>query len=313
MSLCIVYLASPREFRVRGELRLTMLQSSLTHTRRYFPDTDIYIFHEDYTEEDKAALPSVTEWIQVDFRGLESRRTPSLTAPYGYLMMCRFFSGVFQTYPQLQRYTHVMRLDDDSFFLPPGPVMTPQMFDYDYIYRSVFCEARDQQSLYTFTMSFLKRHLGPNVQLRLPRILAQLRSLGVLRDDKYTGLAPYNNFHIASLRLWTHPIVQEYFREIESVNGILGHGWLDANIHAMVIFVLAEVIPIRQVLWTSFGYRHNLHVVAPGGIEALINPSLSFFPKPFGSTPDPPHLRGEPGTAQQDASQSTPHTPDGIP
>lgn len=276
MSLCIVYLASPRHFRVGAETRLTMLRSSLTYTRHCFPTTDIYVFHEDYTEEDKASLPGVTAFLPVDFRGMESVYTPTLAAPYGYLMMCRFFCGGLQSHPALQSYTHIMRLDDDSFFLPPYPALTPELFAYDYIYRSVFWEPRDQQSLFDFTVAFLERQLGPvRFLLRKRALFARLQERGILRGERYTGFAPYNNFHIASRRLWTHPLVQSYLREIEARQGILREGWLDANIHAMILYVLA---PFHEFLWTSFGYRHNLHVSELGGPYCIYDGSLSFFP-----------------------------------
>lgn len=279
MSLCIVYLASPRAFRIGDHLRFTMLQSSLAVTRQCFPTTDVYIFHEDFTEEDKVGLPGVKEFLQVDFRGYESQKNPALTASYGYLMMCRFFSGVFQTYPFLQRYTHVMRLDDDSFFQPPVPVVTSEIFSYDYTYRSLFWETRDQQSLYEFTLQFLKRQLGlSRFQLRFPALVARLRTQNFLRDGRYTGVAPYNNFHIASVRLWSHPIVRAYFGEIEARQGILREGWLDANIHAMVLYVLSECLPLRIFHWSSFGYRHNKHVSELGTQRSIFQPELPWFP-----------------------------------
>jgi hypothetical protein len=279
MSLCIVYLASPREARVGTELRLTMLRSSIQHTRRCFPTTDLYVFHEEYTEEDKASLPGVTAFLPVDFRGHEARWTGR--APYGYLMMCRFFSGIVQSHPQIQRYTHMMRLDDDSFFLPPDLTFTPELLQSDYILRSTFVEARDQQPLLTFTLRFLERHLGlPQYQLRLPRLLARLTRLGVLRNGAYSGKAPYNNFHIASLRMWSHPVVRAYLEALEEANGILGHGWMDANVHAMIIYVLAEVVPLRVTEMTTFGYRHNVHVSRLGSTEPVLDASLPFFPPP---------------------------------
>ena len=53
MSFCIVYLASPREFRINPTTtRTEVLRVSYHITREHFPTTDVYIFHEDYTEED---------------------------------------------------------------------------------------------------------------------------------------------------------------------------------------------------------------------------------------------------------------------
>lgn len=276
--LCIVYLASPRAAQiVGGQLRIEMLRASIQYTRHCFPETDILVFHEDYTDDDKASLPGVTEFIPIDFRGQEHRWAGG--KPYGYLMMCRFFCGVLQSMPQLQRYTHYMRLDDDSFFQPPYPSLTPELTQSDYVLRSTFLEARDQRTLYAFTLRFLEHRLGfAQFRLRYPALVARLTSLGVLRNGQYTGFAPYNNFHIASLRLWSHPVVRAYCAALDSVNGFLGQGWMDANVHAMIVYVLSELIPLRVETLTSFGYRHNLHVSALHSTEPIIDPSLSFFP-----------------------------------
>ncbi len=263
MSFCIIYLASPRNFHIYDDpaqaSRLELIQQSLNITQKLFPTTDIFLFHEDYTEEEFKTLPGIKEFIQVDFSGFESFRNPTLRRPYGYLMMCRFFSGVVQSYPQLQNYSHYMRLDDDSFFLEPylNETNVKDLLKHDYVYRSSFGDLQDQTSLYEFTLSFLKKE---GYEHTIPTLEKELHKKYFLKNGKYTGLAPYNNFHIASQRLWQNPLIQRFLQSVEEEKGILRYGWMDANIHAMIIYILTLYcgMKIHHVGW--FGYRHNRHV-----------------------------------------------------
>lgn len=273
MRWCIVYLASPRSFG-----RHEVLKASLRIAKKCFPTTDIYVFHEDYTDQDLADLPPIKEAIQVDFSGHDDVYNPATGRRKGYLMMCRFFCGVLQSYPQLQSYSHYMRLDDDSFFLDPYPTETQiqRMLQQDYTFRSLFLEGVSHQSLYDFTMGFLHRN-GVGF-IKMNNIKTTLVREGVLRDGKYSGLAPYNNFHMSSLRMWKHPLVVRYLQEIESIGGILRYGWLDANVHAMVVYVLSQVASFRILNELWFGYRHNTHVSPLGRKGAWMDDSLPFYP-----------------------------------
>ena len=277
MNWCIVYLASPRSFG-----RHEILKASLRIAKKCFPSTDIYVFHEDYTDQDFGDLPSIKEAIRVDFSGHDDVYNPATGRRKGYLLMCRFFCGILQSTPQLQSYSHYMRLDDDSFFLEPYPAEThiQRMLQQDYTFRTLFLEEQSQQSLYEFTIAFLKRNgVG---HLTLIQIKSALTSARFLYEGRYTGLAPYNNFHMSSLRMWKHPLVVRYLQEIESIGGILRYGWLDANVHAMIVYVLSQVASLRvlQELW--FGYRHNTHVSPLGRKGAWMDLTLQPYPDTSG-------------------------------
>ena len=264
MNWCILYLASPKSHHIYNDptqaSRLQLLQGSVRIARERFPDTDILVFHEDYSEEEFTSLPEVTKFIQIDFSGQEDHCNTSLRRPYGYLMMCRFFSGVVQSHPEVTKYTHYMRLDDDSYFMEP--VLTPQkvqteFLKHDYVYRSIFQDTQDQQSLWEFTVDFLRKEgYGQHIET----LKNELRKKYFLRGDTYTGIAPYNNFHVASQRLWQNPLIQRYIRSLDDCHGILQKGWMDANIHAMIIYVLSLFIGMKIHHDGTFGYRHNRHV-----------------------------------------------------
>jgi len=276
MSWCILYLASPKSHHIYNDpnqaSRLQLLQGSLRIARNQFPTIDILVFHEDYTEDEFAQLPEVTKFVQVDFSGRESN--PALRRPYGYLMMCRFFSGVVQSHPEITKYTHYMRLDDDSYFMAPFLTqerVEQELLKHDYVYRSMFQDSQDQQGLFDFTLDFLRKEgYGAHIE----PLKNELRKKYVLRGDTYTGLAPYNNFHIASQRLWQNPLIQRYIAALDASDGILQKGWMDANVHAMIVFVLTLFIGMKIHHDGTFGYRHNRHVsrmdsVAIDYIESL--------------------------------------------
>ena len=254
-SLCIVYLASPRN---KGN-RLTTLQTSLRITRQVFPLRDIIVFNEDLLKGD---LPADVKSVQIDFSGLEHRfLSKSSRQPYGYHMMCRFFSGIMQAHPALAPYTHYMRLDDDSFFMHPCQIPEAAFLKADYVYRTIFTEeGHDQQALFLFTQKFLR-------QRRLP----------FLKFNKQ--LAPYNNFHVASLAMWKQPLVQAYLAELETENLILGHSILDANIHAFIVWAIFPHTALKLHVETGFGYRHNHHVSRLGSTGLRFLPHISFAPR----------------------------------
>jgi hypothetical protein len=150
--------------------------------------------------------------------------------------------------------------------------------NYDYVYRSIFYEAKPQQTLFDFTISFLRKETKMNA-IDFAVLRARLRTENFLIEDRYNGKAPYNNFHFSSLRLWSHPFVAKYIQAIESIQGCLRYGWLDANIHAMIIWVLTKRISgLRITTDTEFGYRHNVHVSILNSLHVSVSDSLKFIP-----------------------------------
>ena len=62
------------------------------------------------------------------------------------------------------------------------------------------------------------------------------------------------------------------------MNGTLLYNWMDANIHAMIIFVLCPLlyIPIKEI--TDFGYRHNIHFSKLDSIGIDLKHNVEFYP-----------------------------------
>jgi hypothetical protein len=251
MSLVVVYLASPRASGWLRWSRLDCLCASVSLLKRFAPPLPVVVFHEDYNEEDKARLQAILPEIkfeQVDFSGHEnehaSHRPQERVGSYGYAMMCRFFSGIMQVHPAITGYTHYMRLDDDSYIVANVSEGTlKRMQGHDYSYNSSFADPHPAQV--EFTKKFMaERHLFCQY------------------GDKYWGESPYTNYHAASLKLWQHPVIQEFV--IAQQEGCLKHGWNDASVAAMLVFFLCPALGLTVNYEPDFPYRHNIQCIHRG-------------------------------------------------
>lgn len=274
VDFCVVYLASPRLAAVGGVPRLTALLASLRSVRACLPESSpVLIFHEDYTEEDKdqirAIVPSC-EFHEVDFT-IGDADFVRHRRPKGYMLMCRFWSGVVQQHPALQRFTHYMRLDDDSYFINPKLERRElvRMSGADYSFRQLFFDPSPEHSrLYAFTVDFLR-------QAGLVEPTHRLLAKGA-----YTGKAVYNNFHFASLRFWRHPLVGRFVEAVEAERGCLRCGWMDANLHTMILALLVPHTDLAVNQELHFGYRHNHHVAVWGSVAIRFDDQIHFVVRP---------------------------------
>ena len=307
MNYCIVYLASPLDgynaTLSTGEKRIDMMNMSLKNVTTHLK-LPVVIFHEDFTDKEIDNMKKiydniVFEKIDMIRDDLVFKQKPCITSnisdgkcvcvknnknpksicfrPKGYLMMCRFFSGEMQKHPALQKYDGYIRFDDDSFLIEPFISQNNFMEEvtkHDYVFRSIFCERQNQKELFIFTMKYCNSK-GMNVI----NILRRCKSIGIVdKNNNYLGQAPYNNFHFSKLSLWKHPIISEYIDKLEEVGGILEKGWMDANIHAMIIFVIMPEINLRVYGYYNFGYRHNRAFSQLGNSGTRYIENERFFP-----------------------------------
>ena len=308
MNPCIVYLASRLDdynsILSTGESRFEMTCLSLKNVTKHLK-LPVIMFHEDFTAKEKNIMKSIYNNISfeiVDFirPDIPFKQKPCKTSgksdgicmcqsehkkknpkakcfrPKGYLMMCRFFSGVMQSHPALEKYDSYFRFDDDSFLIEPFLDQKQFLKQFEHIHyglRSIFFERNDQTKLFQFTKEFCERK-----KLPFYKIANLLESRAVTRNGIYSGIAPYNNFHFCKLDLWKHPIIKSYVEELEKINGCLVQGWMDANIHAMIAFVLCPIIglPINNI--TNFGYRHTRHFSILHRVNIVYKDNERFFP-----------------------------------
>jgi hypothetical protein len=250
-DLVVVYLASPRAAGWLRWSRLDCLYASLVLLRKHVCSLPVIVFHEDYTESDKARLSSVGGDIafeQVDFTGHEShyvdRRPGERVGTIGYCMMCRFFSGVVQRHPMMRKFSHYLRLDDDSYLIDRIADSTVERLQsFDYSYSSTFSDP--YPDLWAFAEAFAKRE---GFKLACP----------------YSENVPYTNFHVASLKLWRHPVIERFVDAIEAERGCVKYRWDDAQTHAVIALAMAPALGLTVNMEREFPYRHNQQCVHTG-------------------------------------------------
>lgn len=248
--LCIVYLASPRDAGWLEWHRLECLFASLVLLRHMQP-LPVIVFHEDYTAEDMAMLRTATPDItfeRVDFTGHEDayvdRRPGERVGTYGYCMMGRFFSGIMQRHELLKPYSHYMRLDDDSYIIGRVEDSTVERLQsFDYSYSSTFHDPHED--LWDFTKAFAERE-------------------GVPLACAYSPNVPYTNFHVSSLRLWRHPVIERFVDALEAERGCVKYRWDDAQTNAVIALALAPSLGFTVNIEPDFPYRHNQQCIHKG-------------------------------------------------
>ena len=271
-NICIVFLASPKDNKLScGDLRLDMFYKAYKNITDKLK-LDVIIFHEDYTEDIFNNFKKIYNNVKfqiVDFKRPDLDFNKYLRRPKGYMMMCRFFSGVMQNMEILEKYDSYIRFDDDSFLIEPfinQDIILNKLYSSDYSFRTIFFDYKGGENLLEFTLNFCKEN---NLQISNNNILNQLNM----------GLCPYNNFHYSTIKLWKHPIIKKYIDEIESIGGILLKGWMDANIHAMIIWILCPSLNISVKEITNFGYRHNQHFSIINSLNFSYKGNVYFYPK----------------------------------
>ena len=283
---CIIWLINKIDkiCKATGENRLIMAQNSVKNVTSYMK-LPVIIFHEDFTDEVKDEFLDIYNNItfcKIDFQNnnLPYDRNISKCGK-GYMMMCRFFSGVMQSMDILKDYDSYIRMDDDSFLIEP--IIDEERFltkakKYYYVYRTIFFDNPEDMNaetgLFKFTYDFCK-----NYNLKIDELMPILYNVGFLKDQNYTGLCPYNNFHYSKLNLWKNSIIKNYIERIINMNGTLLYNWMDANIHGMIIFVLCPLLHIPICEITDFGYRHNKHFAILNSNEHTFLNEEDFYPK----------------------------------
>lgn len=283
---CIIWLINKIDkiCKATGENRLIMAKNSVKNITQHIK-LPVIIFHEDFTEEVKSDFLNIYENItfcSVDFQNNNLPFDKNVSkCGKGYMMMCRFFSGVMQSMDILKDYDSYIRMDDDSFlierFINQERFLSEANKSY-YTYRTIFYDniedINNPIGLYNFTYNFCKSY-----KLDIDGLLPKLKELGFLNNGKYTGICPYNNFHFSKLDLWKNSIIKNYTERIINMNGTLLYNWMDANVHAMIIFVLCPLLYIPTQEITDFGYRHNKHFSILNSNRHTFKQNEDFYPK----------------------------------
>lgn len=288
-NTCLIWLVNKIDkiCKPTQEKRILMTKESVKNVTKHIK-LPVILFHEDMTEEIKKEFINI--YSNITFEKLDSFTNNNL--PYdknickcskGYMMMCRFFSGILQNSEALKNYDSYIRFDDDSFLIEPYININNFLEEcekYSYVFRSIFFDNGESinksNGLFKFTYLFCKEN-----NLQIENIISGLENNNFLQfktEPIYTGLCPYNNFHYSKLSLWKHPIIKKYIDNIIEINGSLLYNWMDANIHAMIIFILCPLLKINVNAITNFGYRHNKTFSKINSVNTNFKNNESFYP-----------------------------------
>ena len=254
MMACIVYL-------IRGdETSLRQLERSLSLLKDNFlpwSPADIVIFHEPNFDPSRfegriAGIP--VRFALVDFSAVPEALSAVESAKRGYRHMCHFYSNDIFLRPELDGYTHYMRLDDDSFILSP-------------LKFNVFMRMKERGCHYAYR-AILKDK--PVVCEGLGKVVNDF-----IRDNPDIARGPgwrsaywcyYTNFEICDIAWFRREPYQRYFRAIDAAGGIWRKRWGDApiryfGVNALMsserICCLKELHYFHQSEWRP-GFRHRL-------------------------------------------------------
>ena len=280
-----------------------MLKFSLILLQRNFLNRFSYpviIFHEDFTEKEKAYLRNdvaslsfiklssfqdiysnasiskndIKSWVEGEDGGRKG-------ASVGYRNMCRFYSYPMLIHEALADYDYYWRFDDDSFLI--------DKLEYD-----PFQKMAESNSIYGFNAKAFENpknknlfNLGFNELWQITRKFARKNRLSIkaLRKHNviktcsgYTGIYFYNNFEINNIRFWRHhDLMKAYFFELDRTPGFYKYRWGDGNIRTLSIYLFLKEDQILH--FRDIPYRHNCHYPVLG------SESVKFYPK--GSLEDP--------------------------
>ncbi len=84
---------------------------------------------------------------------------------------------------------------------------------------------------------------------------------GITLACPYSPNVPYTNFHVASLKLWRHPVIERFVDALEAEQGCVKYRWDDAMTNAVIAFAIAPALGLTVNVEPDFPYRHNQQCV----------------------------------------------------
>jgi hypothetical protein len=283
---CFIVLAGPLMSIMKYEAtvdtpRIDLLKVAIETIDRnynaYHGPYPIILFHEDFDEAAKNNVTkdlkhSKTYWIAVDFK---TPPRPEVTKemmdewtntehyrPVGYRMMSRFWSGVVQNHPALKRFSHYIRLDDDSRFINRVP--------YDlfhdviangrkYMYRLLAKDDHGKQYMHAAYKEYVSTY-AQEVQPYLDDI-AQQQLESIYESQEH----PYNNFHLSEMAFWRSDAFAHFFEICDANQIFLRRHVGDAEFHSYPLRLFMTRDQFEQRF--NFMYRHNFMLMIDDRVE----------------------------------------------
>jgi hypothetical protein len=223
-----------------------------------------------YSQSDSALMQSWLKYSNVTFIGVEMYSKGALERgftsdqfkrwntnldggiggrPIGYRSMCRLWSERLQNLEFLNSFQYYMRLDDDSFFtgdFRTDPFQDMKRQGLQYAYRQRMTDTWGIKKMWQLALPYMNT-----------TSLMNMRAMGFLDRPGYTGSQPYNNFHVASVKMFRHPLWRKYMGDVEREHGFFKYRFGDANVHAIAMGMLLQ--PKEVAVWGNIRYVHNFN------------------------------------------------------
>jgi hypothetical protein len=221
-----------------------LLQQWAPNSTLHFEEVNLY--SQDALEP-KSTIKQIARWRAGTNGGVAGR-------DLGYQSMCRLWSGRLQSMSFLDDFTYYLRMDDDSlltgdFSFDPFQRMEEQ--NLTYVYRR---QASDFWGIHE-----LWKVSKPHVNLQqenLPFLL------GSGDDRQYTGMQPYNNFHISKVSFWRSKQWTLLWEDMNRHHLFFKYRVGDANVHAIALMLMR---PGAHSEWPEIPYAHNSNDYAEWG------------------------------------------------
>jgi alpha 1,2-mannosyltransferase len=198
---------------------------------------------------------SIPSWIdQSKMRNIWDK----LEYPHGksesYRHMCRFQSGFFYKHPLVRDLDYYWRVE-------PG-VDFPCKIKYD-----PFKFMEDNGKLYGFTIA-IKEYM-PTVETLMPTIdkwISENKLESKMPSDSgsrfvrefygtgYNGCQYWNNFEIASMKIFKSKLYEDYFNYLDKEGGFFYERWGDAPIHSIYVSLFLHSKEVH--FFENIGYKH---------------------------------------------------------
>ena len=164
----------------------------------------------------------------------------------GYRHMMRWFAIRIWPYLSQLGYTHVMRLDDDSYI---HSRIKYNLFDY----------MRENGKVYAFRQPVIEDAVGVGWDRLVDSFLEKNKDATITQEQidgfqKDRRISFYNNFFIADISFFTRPPASTFLDVIDQSNLIYTQRTGDLVIHSTVVRLL---LPPKKIHWfRDFAYEH---------------------------------------------------------
>ncbi|KAK1732761.1 alpha-1,2-mannosyltransferase [Skeletonema marinoi] len=178
----------------------------------------------------------------------------------GYRHMMRWFAILIWPYLHNLGYTHVMRLDDDSYI-------------HSQIKYNLFEYMRDNHKVYGFRQPVIEDAVGVGWDDMVDKVLDVNKDVTTqeLVDEfkKDRRISFYNNFFIADISFFIRPPASTFLNLIDESNLIYTQRTGDLVVHSTVVRLL---LPPERIHWfRDFSYQHMTLCTNPKCGHGVVN------------------------------------------